>query len=255
MKDRILKDRLLKNRLLKDKLLKDRLQKDRLLKDRLLKDRLQKDRLLKDRILKDRLLKDILLKDILQKDRLLKDRLLKDRLLKDRLQKDRRLKDRLLNDRLLNDRLLKDRLHFCPGQADPACVSRGQLLPSRFAHRPISCSGCGGPVSASQLVLRARHHVFHVSCFSCVSCRRLLQPGERFALRDGLLFCPTHLPLSPAHAALPNGNTSLAPNQIRAVSGWRGDDTSGTAKSRARKRKDSVVSEDGSASLGPCKSC
>uniref|UniRef100_A0A183V476 LIM zinc-binding domain-containing protein n=1 Tax=Toxocara canis TaxID=6265 RepID=A0A183V476_TOXCA len=39
------------------------------------------------------------------------------------------------------------------------------------------------------LVMRARHLVYHVSCFTCLSCEKRLVPGEEFIIKDDELYC------------------------------------------------------------------
>lgn len=53
----------------------------------------------------------------------------------------------------------------------------------------MKCSGCGGDFDRSDLVMRARERIYHVSCFRCSTCARPLAPGDEFALRDGVLLC------------------------------------------------------------------
>lgn len=53
------------------------------------------------------------------------------------------------------------------------------------------CSPRGGlGFDTKDLVMRARHLVYHVDCFLCAVCSRPLVPGNRFTLlSDGLLCC------------------------------------------------------------------
>lgn len=37
--------------------------------------------------------------------------------------------------------------------------------------------------------MRAKNNIYHMDCFSCVSCGRQLVPGDEFALRDDGLLC------------------------------------------------------------------
>ena len=57
----------------------------------------------------------------------------------------------------------------------------------RFSGR--CCSRCGLVVSSSELVMRAKDLIFHLPCFSCVSCNRLLTTGEHFGLHDDMIYC------------------------------------------------------------------
>ncbi|KAF6771367.1 hypothetical protein AHF37_10335 [Paragonimus kellicotti] len=68
----------------------------------------------------------------------------------------------------------------------------------------ISCSACQRLVTSRDLVIRAHLSIFHYSCFVCCQCNRSLQPGDRYALRDGQPVCQADLlledPSSPTEA-------------------------------------------------------
>ncbi|KAK9393863.1 insulin enhancer protein [Crotalus adamanteus] len=51
------------------------------------------------------------------------------------------------------------------------------------------CARCAGGFSSSDLVMRARGHVYHLECFRCAVCSRQLLPGDEFSLRDRELLC------------------------------------------------------------------
>ena len=51
------------------------------------------------------------------------------------------------------------------------------------------CASCKLGFGVSDLVMRARSHVYHVECFRCVACDRQLVPGDEFALGDDGLLC------------------------------------------------------------------
>ncbi|GFO39794.1 LIM/homeobox protein lhx9, partial [Plakobranchus ocellatus] len=57
----------------------------------------------------------------------------------------------------------------------------------RFAVK--NCARCQQPISANELIMRAREQVFHLTCFACTACHRTLKSGEQYGLRDGLLYC------------------------------------------------------------------
>lgn len=54
------------------------------------------------------------------------------------------------------------------------------------------CTRCMASISSSELVMRARHHVFHVQCFSCFVCNAPLTKGDQFGLRDSAIYCRLH---------------------------------------------------------------
>ncbi|ETN59458.1 lim homeobox protein [Anopheles darlingi] len=51
------------------------------------------------------------------------------------------------------------------------------------------CYGCGERIAPSELVMRAKHLVYHLHCFLCYTCNRPLQKGEPFSIRAGKLVC------------------------------------------------------------------
>ncbi|XP_075990623.1 apterous isoform X2 [Anticarsia gemmatalis] len=68
------------------------------------------------------------------------------------------------------------------------------------------CARCNTPISASELVMRARDLVFHVHCFSCALCSTPLNKGDTFGIRDAAVYCRLHYETMPeygAHMAVP----------------------------------------------------
>jgi len=52
------------------------------------------------------------------------------------------------------------------------------------------CAKCGVAFAENDLVMRARHKIYHVECFQCVVCQRQLVAGDEFCQRgDDGLFC------------------------------------------------------------------
>ena len=39
---------------------------------------------------------------------------------------------------------------------------------------------------------RAREHVYHISCFACDRCKRILATGEYFGMRGMQIYCKAH---------------------------------------------------------------
>ena len=54
------------------------------------------------------------------------------------------------------------------------------------------CGGCGAGIGASELVMRAKDMVYHISCFTCNSCGIQLSKGDHFGMRDHLIYCRVH---------------------------------------------------------------
>lgn len=71
-------------------------------------------------------------------------------------------------------------------------VIYGILVYSKFFRRfGTKCSTCEEGICPDTAVRRANEHVYHVSCFQCVICKRELRTGEEFYLisTDGRLVC------------------------------------------------------------------
>ncbi|XP_072930867.1 protein apterous-like isoform X2 [Epargyreus clarus] len=76
------------------------------------------------------------------------------------------------------------------------------------------CARCNTPISASELVMRARDLVFHVHCFSCALCNAPLTKGDTFGIRDSAVYCRLHYETMPdygPHMAVPPGPPQMCP--------------------------------------------
>uniref|UniRef100_A0A8R1E8Q1 LIM zinc-binding domain-containing protein n=1 Tax=Caenorhabditis japonica TaxID=281687 RepID=A0A8R1E8Q1_CAEJA len=66
------------------------------------------------------------------------------------------------------------------------------ILDRRYGQR---CAGCDGNLEKEDLVRRARDKVFHIRCFQCSVCQRLLDTGDQVYASLGkieiTLLCPT----------------------------------------------------------------
>ncbi|XP_036409965.1 LIM/homeobox protein Lhx9-like isoform X2 [Megalops cyprinoides] len=54
------------------------------------------------------------------------------------------------------------------------------------------CARCHLGISASEMVMRARESVYHLSCFTCTSCGKTLTTGDHFGMKDNLVYCRVH---------------------------------------------------------------
>ncbi|KAJ6633088.1 Protein apterous [Pseudolycoriella hygida] len=73
------------------------------------------------------------------------------------------------------------------------------LIKSLFYFRVFGtrrCSRCMASISSSELVMRARHLVFHIRCFSCAVCNTPLTKGDQFGMRESSVFCRLHYEIS-----------------------------------------------------------
>ncbi|GAB1597429.1 LIM/homeobox protein Lhx9-like [Argonauta hians] len=54
------------------------------------------------------------------------------------------------------------------------------------------CARCGMGIQSTDLVMRAKNHIYHVSCFTCFTCNKALQAGDTFGLREHFVYCQIH---------------------------------------------------------------
>lgn len=54
------------------------------------------------------------------------------------------------------------------------------------------CARCHLGISASEMVMRARESVYHLSCFTCTTCNKTLTTGDHFGMKDSLVYCRLH---------------------------------------------------------------
>ncbi|KAB5559429.1 hypothetical protein PHYPO_G00028920 [Pangasianodon hypophthalmus] len=54
------------------------------------------------------------------------------------------------------------------------------------------CARCHLGISASEMVMRARDSVYHLSCFTCTSCHKTLSTGDHFGMKESLVYCRLH---------------------------------------------------------------
>ncbi|RUS79694.1 hypothetical protein EGW08_012548 [Elysia chlorotica] len=57
-----------------------------------------------------------------------------------------------------------------------------------------SCYGCGQPIPASEMVMRAQTSVYHLKCFTCCTCHSPLTTGDRYGIVQGSLVCEQDFP-------------------------------------------------------------
>ncbi|XP_073845306.1 apterous isoform X2 [Musca autumnalis] len=78
------------------------------------------------------------------------------------------------------------------------------------------CSRCLASIGASELVMRARNLVFHVTCFCCVVCQSPLTKGDQYGIIDALIYCRTHYTMAREGDT---ASTSLGPAVVPGVGG------------------------------------
>ncbi|CAJ0967923.1 unnamed protein product [Ranitomeya imitator] len=57
------------------------------------------------------------------------------------------------------------------------------------------CARCHLGISASEMVMRARESVYHLSCFTCTTCNKTLSTGDHFGMKENLVYCRAHFEL------------------------------------------------------------
>lgn len=69
------------------------------------------------------------------------------------------------------------------------------LMDLLFVRRRFSvqrCARCHLGISASEMVMRARDLVYHLNCFTCTTCSKMLTTGDHFGMKDSLVYCRLH---------------------------------------------------------------
>ena len=64
------------------------------------------------------------------------------------------------------------------------------------------------------MVMHAKDFVYHVNCFSCTHCNRVLTTGDHFGMRDALIFCRQHFEMLSSANLSSSSNPHLPPLQI-----------------------------------------
>jgi len=54
------------------------------------------------------------------------------------------------------------------------------------------CARCRGEISCADLVMKARHCIFHTDCFRCATCDCSLRKGDLFGMFEDILYCRLH---------------------------------------------------------------
>ncbi|XP_054713529.1 LIM/homeobox protein Lhx9-like [Uloborus diversus] len=83
-----------------------------------------------------------------------------------------------------------------PLDSELTCFAReGHIYCKEDYYRLFSvkqCTRCHLSISPSELVMRAREHVYHLHCFTCAACNKPLTKGEYFGLREDVTYCRVH---------------------------------------------------------------
>ncbi|KAL4656074.1 LIM/homeobox protein Lhx4-like isoform X1 [Arapaima gigas] len=83
--------------------------------------------------------------------------------------------------------LLADKCFSRGAKSTARMTSSGEWYQLRFGTK---CAWCHQGIPPVQVVRKARNFVYHLHCFTCVTCSRLLVTGDQFYLmEDGKLVC------------------------------------------------------------------
>ncbi|RMX41354.1 hypothetical protein pdam_00012799 [Pocillopora damicornis] len=79
-------------------------------------------------------------------------------------------------------------------QVGKTCFEKGTSILcrndySRLYGSPNTCAACAKQISPTAKVLRSGQNIYHVNCFACITCKRLLKTGDTYYVIDGELFC------------------------------------------------------------------
>ncbi|XP_065710213.1 LIM/homeobox protein Lhx2 isoform X1 [Patagioenas fasciata] len=81
-------------------------------------------------------------------------------------------------------------------ESELTCFSKdGSIYCKEDYYRRFSvqrCARCHLGISASEMVMRARDLVYHLNCFTCTTCNKMLTTGDHFGMKDNLVYCRLH---------------------------------------------------------------
>ncbi|KAF6736325.1 LIM/homeobox protein Lhx2 [Oryzias melastigma] len=81
-------------------------------------------------------------------------------------------------------------------ESELTCFSKdGSIYCKEDYYRRFSvqrCARCHLGISASEMVMRARDLVYHLNCFTCTTCGKMLTTGDHFGMKDSLVYCRLH---------------------------------------------------------------
>nr|XP_034969511.1 LIM/homeobox protein Lhx2 [Zootoca vivipara] len=81
-------------------------------------------------------------------------------------------------------------------ESELTCFSKdGSIYCKEDYYRRFSvqrCARCHLGISASEMVMRARETVYHLNCFTCSTCAKMLTTGDHFGMKDNVVYCRLH---------------------------------------------------------------
>lgn len=113
------------------------------------------------------------------------------------------------------------------------------LLCRRFSVQ--RCARCHLGISASEMVMRARNLVYHLNCFTCTTCNKMLTTGDHFGMKDSLVYCRLHFETLVQGDYGHFNHTDVAPSKALSAAGALAlsfyNGSGSVQKGRPRKRK------------------
>jgi len=73
------------------------------------------------------------------------------------------------------------------------------------------CARCHVEISCNDLVMKARHCVFHVECFKCATCDTSLRKGDLFGMFEDVLYCRLHFEMMTSYGPGPGDPIEMCP--------------------------------------------
>ncbi|GAB1607005.1 LIM domain transcription factor LMO4.1-like [Argonauta hians] len=98
------------------------------------------------------------------------------------------------------------------GEIGSSCFTKAGMILCRNDYIRLfgvggTCYTCGQTIPANEMVRRVQGNVYHLKCFTCVTCHNQLVTGDRFSLVNGNLVCEQDYPkVLKGHVQLPNRN-------------------------------------------------
>ncbi|XP_016121386.1 LIM/homeobox protein Lhx9-like, partial [Sinocyclocheilus grahami] len=147
----------------------------------------------------------------------------------------------LAADRRWHERCLKCSACHADLESELTCFSKhGDIYCKEDYYRRFSlqrCARCHLGISASEVVMRAGDLVYHLSCFSCATCDKVLFTGDHYGMREMSVYCRVHFETMlqrECHTDL--YYSDMSPGEPNPESGTCNEGTP-VHRGRARKRK------------------
>uniref|UniRef100_A0A8C2CYK3 LIM/homeobox protein Lhx9 n=1 Tax=Cyprinus carpio TaxID=7962 RepID=A0A8C2CYK3_CYPCA len=147
----------------------------------------------------------------------------------------------LAADRRWHERCLKCSACHADLESELTCFSKhGDIYCKEDYYRRFSlqrCARCHLGISASEVVMRAGDLVYHLSCFSCATCDKVLFTGDHYGMRETSVYCRVHFEMMlqrECHTGL--YYSDMSPGEPNPESGTCSEGTP-VHRGRARKRK------------------